>query len=391
MTRKILSRVSMALALALTCAALSAQTVTLPAAASIVGGAPFFSDVRAFNTSYTESLTVDATYRCFIGNPCPGTAPETTFTLGPRESRAFDDIVVSAFNAPNTAGGVEFEHSGSGDQLVVTSRLYSTAPTPTVGMFIPGLDNSVADPVTVLTSIRNRGPGAGFRTNVGVFNPEDSAITVTFSIFDSNGAAVGNPVTRPVAGHSGLQVSGIFNVAGADDFVTDNAVIVVSATGAVFSYAAVIDNATTDPIFVIGAEDVPPQPITPAASATPTNTPPGPTATRTPTPPAPTPTPTPPTGGTRTVNVGTGGDGMNFTDQVSGTTTSTIPVGTTIDWVWVGTLPHSTTSQNPPGVWNSGEHSPPHTFSHTFDTAGTFTYICTVHGVTMSGTVNVIP
>src|SRR6188474_37894 len=111
MTRKILVGVSMALAL--TCAALSAETVTLPAAASIVGGAPFFSDARAFNTSYTESLTVEATYRCFIGNPCPVNAPQTTFTLGPRESRAFDDIVVSAFNAPNTAGGVEFEHSGS--------------------------------------------------------------------------------------------------------------------------------------------------------------------------------------------------------------------------------------------------------------------------------------
>ena len=260
------------MALALTCAALSAETVTLPAAASIVGGAPFFSDVRAFNTSYTASLTVDATYRCFIGSPCPATAPQMTFTLAPRESRAFDDIVVSAFHAPNSAGGVEFDHSGSSGQLVVTSRLFSTAPTPTVGMFIPGLDDSVAHPVTVLTSIRNRGAGAGFRTNVGVFNPEDAAVTVTFSIFDNNGAAVGVPVSRPVAGHSGVQVSGIFNVAGAGaaDFATENAVIVVSSTGEVFSYAAVIDNATTDPIFVIGAEDQPPQPITPGVTSTPT-------------------------------------------------------------------------------------------------------------------------
>ena len=397
MTRRMLFGVSLALVLA--CAALSAETVTLPAAASIVGGAPFFSDARAFNTSYTDSLDVTATYRCFIPSPCLAVlTPVVDFTLGPRESRAFDDIVDETFGAPDTAGGVEFDHSGSIDQLVVTSRLYSTAPTPTVGMFIPGLDNSEAHTITVLTSIRNRGPDAGFRTNVGGFNPGDSAVTVTFSIFDANGAAVGAPVVRPVGGHSGLQVSGIFNVAGAGDFVTDSAVIVVAATGAVFSYAAVIDNATTDPIFVIGAEDQPPQPITPGASATPTNTPPGATATRTPTRtptqpgPTVTPTPTPPTGGTRTVNVGAGSDDMSFVDEVSGTSTSTITVGTTINWVWVGTLPHSSSSTSPSAEqWDSGVFAAPHNFTHTFNTAGTSNYICNVHGVPMTGTVIVNP
>src|SRR6188474_2478191 len=89
-----------------------AEEVTLPAVASIVGGAPFFSDVRAFNTSYTASLSVTATYRCFIGNPCPATAPQTAFTLAPRQARAFNDMVATTFSAPNTAGGVEFDHSG---------------------------------------------------------------------------------------------------------------------------------------------------------------------------------------------------------------------------------------------------------------------------------------
>src|SRR5690349_9944362 len=137
------------------------ERVTLPAAASIVGGAPFFSDVRAFNTSYTDTLQVTATYRCFIG-PCPAAAPTTTFPLAPRQSQAFDDVVAATFNAPNTAGGVEFDFTGSSGELVVTSRLFSTVPTPTVGMFIPALDNSAAHPTTVLTSIRNGGPNQGF-------------------------------------------------------------------------------------------------------------------------------------------------------------------------------------------------------------------------------------
>src|SRR5438105_15837905 len=93
------------------------NVVTLPAAASIVGGAPFFSDVRAFNTSYTDSLTVTATYRCFLGT-CPGTADQVVFTLTPRQSLAFNDMVASAsgFNAPNSAGGVEFSYTAEREQ-----------------------------------------------------------------------------------------------------------------------------------------------------------------------------------------------------------------------------------------------------------------------------------
>src|SRR4029453_16305147 len=89
-------------------AALPGEEVTLPAAASIVGGAPFFSDVRAFNTSYAEDLTVSARYRCFIPSSCSASTDAVEFTLTPRESRAFNDIVVSLFNAPDTAGGSEF-------------------------------------------------------------------------------------------------------------------------------------------------------------------------------------------------------------------------------------------------------------------------------------------
>ena len=44
---------------------LRAGTVTLPVAASTtgVGGVPFVSDVRVFNTSYTNVMNVTAVYR----------------------------------------------------------------------------------------------------------------------------------------------------------------------------------------------------------------------------------------------------------------------------------------------------------------------------------------
>ncbi len=359
-----------------------AEDLTLPAAASIVGGAPFFSDVRAFNTSYTDDLTVTARYRCFLPPGCTATNVEIQFELAPRESRAFNDMVAVAFASPDTAGGVEFEHSGSGDQLVVTSRLYSTAPEPTVGMFIPGLRNSEAHATTVLTSIRNGGAGAGFRTNVGVYNREDSSVNVTFTIFDA-GVQVGNPVTRSVGAHSGTQVNGVFTAAGQAGHATENAVIVVSASHEVFSYAAVIDNNTTDPIFVVGAEDEPEQPVTPVNTVTPSQ--PAATPTRTPT-----PTPTQPAPGVRIVNVG--GSGFNFTDTVSGNSTTSITTGTTVRWVWLSGF-HSTTSGSCPGgtctadgIWSSTSGSGL-TFEHTFNTAGDFDYFCNVHRAMMQGQV----
>jgi len=384
--RKILFLVSLIVFSAVATA--GAEDVTLPAAASIVGGAPFFSDVRAFNTSYTDALDVTAHYRCFITCTAVG-APEIQFTLNPRESRAFNDIVQNTFLAPNTAGGIEFEHSGSSEQLVVTSRLYSTAPEPTVGMFIPGLPNSEAYPTTVLTSIRNGATAGGsFRTNVGVFNREDSAVDVTFRIFDG-GAQVGNSVTVNVAAHAGAQVNRIFLAAGQDGHATENAVIVVVASHEVFSYAAVIDNNTTDPIFVVGAEDQPFQETTPTG---PTQTPTVPVATQTPTVPGPTVTPTPPVGGTRTVNVGQGG--TNFVDQVSGNSTSTITVGTTVTWVWVSATHNVEAGPCPPctagtGEFSSGNPQSGGTFAHTFNAAGNFPYFCTVHDQGMTGMINV--
>jgi hypothetical protein len=454
-------------------ASLAAEVVTLPAAASIQGGNPFFSDVRVFNTSYSNPLNVTATYQCFIagagaaGGACPMPSPSVQFTLAPRESRAFDDMIANAdgFNAHDTAGGVEFQTTGSDGQLVVTSRLFSTFPQNTVGMFIPGLRSPRAFATSVLTSIRHdpvNGVGivAGFRTNVGAFNPGDTDANASFVIFDG-GQQAAPAVSRTVPAHSGVQVSGIFEAAGLPNLATSNAVIVVTANVPLYTYAAVIDNRTADPIFVQGAPDqspnaptptptqpgaptaTPTQPGAPSPTRTPTS-PAGPTATRTqtltrtptvpgatmtptqpgaptatPTAPGPTLTPTspgstptftntvPPTNTRTPTRTPTATptplpnevDIFNdfFQDQTSGNSTTTITVGSTVNWVWkTGT--HSTTSGmcspgcTPDGNWDSGSpNSPPRTFSHTFPTAGTFHYYCRQHLSMMQGTVIVNP
>jgi plastocyanin len=85
---------------------------------------------------------------------------------------------------------------------------------------------------------------------------------------------------------------------------------------------------------------------------------------------------------------------MSFSETVT-----TITVGTTVEWVWAGSLQHSSTSGTctvsncvPDFLWDSGLEFAPFTFTRTFNTVGTFPYFCTLHGVGgMQGVVNVLP
>jgi PKD repeat protein len=91
------------------------------------------------------------------------------------------------------------------------------------------------------------------------------------------------------------------------------------------------------------------------------------------------------------VEVGQGG-GLNFTDDASHTSTTTINVGDTVNWTW-DTGFHSTSSGtcnggcSKDGQWDSGAMSAPASFSHVFNAAGNFPYFCEIHGSIMTGMV----
>ena len=89
----------------------------------------------------------------------------------------------------------------------------------------------------------------------------------------------------------------------------------------------------------------------------------------------------PPTPQPNTVNVQIVNDQFNPASV-------TIKAGDTVHWVWAGQN-HSTTSDT--NIWDSGVHSQPFTFDHTFNSAGRFGYHCSFHGPTMHGTINVTP
>src|SRR5277367_4340565 len=57
-----------------------------------------------------------------------------------------------------------------------------------------------------------------------------------------------------------------------------------------------------------------------------------------------------------------------------------ITLGDTVTWVWTGGGHSTTAAAGQLESWDSGVHSTPFTFSHTFSQLGTFNYYCMVHG-----------
>ena len=232
-----------------------AAVTTLPAVASLHGAPPtyFHSDATIWNPSRVdEPTTVTATYRCMT----PGCSDQArTFTIAPRALSEWDDVVVSLFGSPETAGAVELT---SDQPLIVTSRLYTPArPSPTFGMLVPGLGPEQAHPMTALTSLSHSAvPSNGSRTNLGIYNPDDAAQTARVTCYDASGSAIGQ-LAREIGPRRLVQIDddALFtelNVTG--DVPAFACTVQGDLERSLFTYAAVIDNQSQDPTFVLGRD-----------------------------------------------------------------------------------------------------------------------------------------
>jgi plastocyanin len=76
---------------------------------------------------------------------------------------------------------------------------------------------------------------------------------------------------------------------------------------------------------------------------------------------------------------------VDVDDNFYAPATITINVGDTVQWNFIGELPHTVSASD--ASFDSGGPQTAGTFSFTFNTAGTFNYLCGVHGQAMSGSV----
>ena len=92
------------------------------------------------------------------------------------------------------------------------------------------------------------------------------------------------------------------------------------------------------------------------------------------TPVTPTPAPVPATG-TQNVSIVVNAQGLG--SQAYKPSPLTVGIGTTVRWTNDDSIPHTSTSNT--GLWSSGTLSAGDHFDFMFQTAGTFTYHCTIH------------
>lgn len=234
-------------------------TLTIPASASIHGqnGTFFQTDLWVLGSSPLFVATVTARHRCFASQTCA--AMVRSFQVKPRQSVYFTDALVTLFGDPATAGAIELSYDTS-TGITVLSRTYSPSlPAPTAGTSVPAFSSEDAKTRAVLVGLGSSGGdlSQGFRSNVGVYNPTSSTVSVTVTLYGSSGTTLGAPVPLTLAANEASQVNDIFSAAGAPSMLTRNAYAVVRSSAAVYSYATVIDNQSQDSVFVAGTDDGP--------------------------------------------------------------------------------------------------------------------------------------
>ena len=228
----------------------------LPVAGSV---GVFRTDARIFNPSFTSDIEVVATFLP-QGNVSNAGRTGVTISIPKRQMRVFDDVVAALFNA----SGLGAIRLVSDDEFVVTARVYAQTAQGTLGLFMAGQDPAVSSLSRgILLHLKSK--TAAFRTNIGLVNPGGEPVTVRVQLFDRNNVAAGAPnsiAMPPFAVISPSNItSGFFGNPGSADLSDGWAYVTTGGpTERVLAYASVVDETTTDPVFIPAVVDTAPEP-----------------------------------------------------------------------------------------------------------------------------------
>ena len=236
------------IALSLFAGIASAKEVWLSIGGTTAGGT-FRTDARIFNPSTTKDIQIQA-YYLPVGNvdnsAVQALAPITVLK---RQQLVYNDVVTSLFHSSGL-GAIRLK---SDDDFVATQKIYAVTSGGTLGQFVAGVDVTTAKAKGVIIQLQ---AGTSFHTNVGAANPNASAATVTWHLYDRNNAAVGNGKTIVMPPFGVIAPGGL---AGYTDSVGNadltDAWLSYSSDQPIVAYGSVIDNGTTDPTYIPAAED----------------------------------------------------------------------------------------------------------------------------------------
>jgi plastocyanin len=233
----------------------SAKEIWLSIGGTTAGGT-FRTDARIFNPSTTKDIQIQAWYLP-VGNvdnsAVQALAP---ITVQKRQQLVYNDVVTSLFHSSGL-GAIRLK---SDDDFVATQKIYAVTSGGTLGQFVAGVDATSAKAKGLMIQLQNSGSNGQtgtFRTNVGAANPNPTAATVTWRLYDKNNAQVGNDHVIVMPPFGVIAPGGLSGYAdnvpqGAD---LSDSWLSYSSDKPIVAYGSVIDNGTTDPTYIPAAED----------------------------------------------------------------------------------------------------------------------------------------
>jgi hypothetical protein len=182
------------------------------------------------------------------GNSGPSATATVNLAVG--QEGVLNDLVANQFGVTNGKGAVVIS---SNAQLKSLARIYNDARDAgqgTFGQLVPAqtLDDALTNGVLPFLSNEDPASGAGFRGNIGWFNPNSDAIQVSFAAWD---AATGQQLGTLSSSAEGLAQQQL-NLAQLWPELADAGDLYVTFVSSepVFMYASVVDNVNGDAIFI---------------------------------------------------------------------------------------------------------------------------------------------
>jgi CHRD domain len=238
----------------------------------------FVTDVRIFNTSFTNHATAFLEYFSGVsesGNiitppPPPPFDVSNTNELAtlsedipPRATIALDDVTgPNGLNSPGTIGGLRVT---SQSKLVVTSRIFDDQRgngKGTIGQSVNVITRANALTRGVIPHLTN---DSSFRTNVGFFNPSTSNVVVRVELRDDHGALLGSRlIDLSSYEQRQLAIVDLFGLVCTtltapcttlDLSNRPNLTLSFTASAPIDAYGSVIDNISHDPIAITAQSD----------------------------------------------------------------------------------------------------------------------------------------
>jgi Cu/Zn superoxide dismutase len=219
-------------------------------------GQTFVTDVRVFNPAYDTSANALVEY--FQSGTTANTAASKSMAINiaPRGTASLDDVT-GAFGL-NTPGNIGAIRVSGANKLAVTSRIYAdlrSSGKGTFGQFAPGQPRASALRRGALLQLANQSDlSSGSRTNIGFFNPTTQTVTVRLELRNSAGTQIGQS-TQTLQPLTQQQNSIGTYFPGLDISAAPVLTLAFDASAPIVAYASVVDNVSTDQIFVYAQDD----------------------------------------------------------------------------------------------------------------------------------------